>query len=61
MPQSVAALTAVGELYHAWITGLILSNVRTTGALAIHDRHARLRVDRRPGGDGASIVWRIAR
>ena len=29
------------------------------GALSIHDRRARLRVDRWPGADGAGIAWRI--
>ena len=32
-----------------------------TGALSIHDRRARLRVDQRPDGNPAAIVWRIAR
>src|SRR5262245_50055052 len=33
MPPSVAAVTAVGDLYHAWITGLILTTVtRRTAA-----------------------------
>jgi hypothetical protein len=31
------------------------------GALSIHDRQARLHVDRRPGAGGTAIVWRIAR
>jgi hypothetical protein len=31
------------------------------GALSIHDRRARLHVDRRPGADGTVIAWRIAR
>ena len=28
---------------------------------AVDDRRARLRMDQRPGGDAAAIVWRIAR
>jgi len=32
-----------------------------TGALSIHDRRARLRVDQRPGGNTTAIVRRIAR
>jgi hypothetical protein len=32
-----------------------------TGALSIHDRRARVRVDQRPGGNTAAIVWRVAR
>lgn len=31
------------------------------GALPIHDRRARLRVEQRPGDDAPGIVWRIAR
>ena len=31
------------------------------GALSIHDRRARLRVEQRPGEDGGAIAWRIDR
>lgn len=31
------------------------------GALSVHDRRARVRVDQRPGVDSAAIVWRIGR
>jgi hypothetical protein len=86
-----AGWQAVGELYHAYVTGLILTIVTRrsvadaaefvfrifrrqqlekflpglekvwAGALSIHDRRARLRVERHPPVDGEGIVWRIAR
>jgi hypothetical protein len=31
------------------------------GALSVHDRRARLRVEQRPGAGGAAIEWRIGR
>jgi hypothetical protein len=34
---------------------------QAVGDLSIHDRRARLHVDRRPGAGGTAIVWRIAR
>jgi hypothetical protein len=71
MPRAVAAWKAIGELYHAWVTGLILTTVTRRSAadaaalvfrtLSVHDRRGRPHVDQRPGVDSAAIVWRIGR
>ena len=41
-------------IFDAW-------NELWAGALSVHDRRARLRVEQRPGADGAGIAWRIDR
>jgi hypothetical protein len=61
----VAALTAVGELYHAWITGLILTTVTRLGLSALPPavacaQYHYLSNDLACAGD-PTIVWRIAR
>ena len=48
------AHTLSPAIFDAW-------NELWAGALSVHDRRARLRVEQRPGDAGARIMWRIDR